>query len=601
MALSLVFRGEMALQVLKERINAAVLKHVNGYPQRIEAARKGEKVFRDPIFGFQRFYFHETLIIDSPLFQRLRGIFQTALAYLTYPSSIHTRFEHSLNCVHLATRILEALESRKHTVDESRRLEVRLAALLHDIGHCVFSHGSEFFYREFSELCQALKDPEVAAGRPSPGELVNYCIITSDAFRDHVWRPVVKKCGPDLEALFSVKLEHVAQMVIGSAPADDANSMFLTDIVNGPFDVDKLDYLTRDSYFTGIGLSVDIDRLLPSVCVAFIKNPNRDDRVERKLVVDHKGIAVVEQMLFARMLLYDTVYHHHKVRAATQDLLQLLHSNASRAVWPTSTGKLDSISDLLEIDEYDFFGHPYGDVDVRSSVSRLRHRDLMIRALVIAPRCIVDGESFERLTSNWELYGSKDQRSRQIGRQFFDKEVLTRIISYARKAGAIDLKEADIAIDIPDPPGLEKLGLETYILLANRNGEDQVVPLTELFPFNKVTSNYSKQYKYRTYVFARERHRKEVAYGAFRALADLGIRLNDLSLILAHQADRGHAYDLLLTNGVSIPDWRTSSYVPDRDALRREAAVSPCANCAHPMEADWKFCPQCATAASGQV
>ena len=106
-------------------------------------------------------------------------------------------------------------------------------------------------------------------------------------------------------------------------PEDNAHRRYETDIINGPLDVDKLDYLTRDSYFTGINLAVDIDRLLPSLRITKVRNDERA-RDESRLVVDYRGIAVVEQLLFARMVLYDTVYHHHKVRAATQDLLRTL-------------------------------------------------------------------------------------------------------------------------------------------------------------------------------------------------------------------------------------------------------------------------------------
>ncbi len=120
------------------------------------------------------------LIVDSPLFQRLRGLSQTSAAYLTYPSSLHTRFEHSINCLYLADRVLAELVSRGHIEeDHIASAEVRLAALLHDIGHCIFSHGSEFFYRELPELVSALGATELAKGDPSEGELINYCIVTA--------------------------------------------------------------------------------------------------------------------------------------------------------------------------------------------------------------------------------------------------------------------------------------------------------------------------------------------------------------------------------------------------------------------------------------
>src|SRR3989442_14825454 len=129
-----------ALQDFRARINSAVAPYFRDYQARIARARLDDKLIRDPIFGFQKLRAYETLIIDTPLFQRLRGVFQTSLTYLTYPSAIHTRFEHSLNCMNLASKVLRELQPA-NSISDAEHAEVRLAALLHDIGHCVFSHG----------------------------------------------------------------------------------------------------------------------------------------------------------------------------------------------------------------------------------------------------------------------------------------------------------------------------------------------------------------------------------------------------------------------------------------------------------------------------
>src|SRR5438552_11078485 len=158
-----------ALQDLRARISSAIEPYVQNYAPRIATARLDEKLIRDPIFGFQKLRAYETLIIDTPLFQRLRGIFQTSLTYLTYPSSIHTRFEHSLNCMNLASKVLWELQQSGNSISEPEHAEVRLAALLHDIGHCIFSHGSEFFYRSLAEFSQVMADDELKQGGPSEG------------------------------------------------------------------------------------------------------------------------------------------------------------------------------------------------------------------------------------------------------------------------------------------------------------------------------------------------------------------------------------------------------------------------------------------------
>ncbi len=560
------------LDDLRIRIGEVVGKHLDRYAERMDFARVDEKLLRDPIFGFQRLRPHEILIIDSPLFQRLRAIFQTSVAFLTYPSSIHTRFEHSINCLHLADKVLTAVHERGVEVSETSRAEVRLAALLHDIGHCIFSHGSEFLYREFPELEQALLDDEIATSSASPSEIVNYCIITSQEFERLLWKPIVRavqaasgeRASACKKYVQNIDLKRVAQRIIGMAPDDRPNFRFETDIVNGPLDVDKLDYLNRDSYFTGVSLAIDIDRLLPSLRVAEVRNQDRN-REEHRLVVDHRGIAVVEQLLFARMILYDTVYHHHKVRAATQNLLTMLRRHQKTTAWSTRSKTLASIVDFLEIDEYDFFGVRYPNADLQRQVDALRKRILFRRALVIAPRTVANEKSYAILAGiSVDAVNRKDPKAREKARQFLE-DLQARALKYARDAGATEISDDDIVLDIPDPPMFTRLGEETFVQFA----EGYVVQLKDLFPFQKVVNNYTRQYKYRSYVFGAERWTAEIAYGAFRAMLDLGIQLNDLAFLLAHQHD-GRARDLLNRYQLKPLKWREHSYVPDESADSEE-------------------------------
>ena len=546
----------MALDELRVRIGKSLSKYLTNYGELIGRARRDTKLFRDPIFGFQRLKPHEVLVVDSPFFQRLLGISQTGLAYLTYPASIHTRFEHSLNCLNLAERILNSLKSQDAEIEEYQRSEVRLAALLHDVGHSIFSHLSETFYREFSDLQEALQDEEVLHGNRSEGELVNYCILTSDEFRSMLWDPIVKTCKDDCKFLGDIGLKRVAQMIIGMPPDDDPNLRYLTEIINGPLDVDKLDYLSRDAYFTGISLNLDIDRLLPSLRIASVQNDERG-RIEKRLVVDHRGIAVVEQLLFARMLLYDTVYHHHKVRAANSFFQSLLKDYCDKEVWPTSTRKLNSISDFLELDESEFLGHGYSDSKVKGYINCLRHRILPERALVIAPRTLTNKNSHTIWGNRCsEFVSREDPVGRKHGLEFFD-DIKDRIHYYAKDAGANDIQKEDIMIDIPEPPKYGRLGNDTLIQIV----DDYVEPLRKLFPFQKVVGNYSTQYKYRSYVFSSQRFREFVAYAGFRAFKDQKINLNDLSLILAHQDKSG----LFAAKAIDVPDWRNNFYAPDMD------------------------------------
>jgi hypothetical protein len=104
------------------------------------------KILRDVKWGFNRYTTYELAILDSPPFQRLRNISQTSLAMFTYPSATHSRFEHSLGVSSIASRMLTAIENRGRNLDPVLRIETRLAALLHDLGHGPFSHSSEKFF-----------------------------------------------------------------------------------------------------------------------------------------------------------------------------------------------------------------------------------------------------------------------------------------------------------------------------------------------------------------------------------------------------------------------------------------------------------------------
>jgi HD superfamily phosphohydrolase len=456
--------------------------------------------------------------------------------------------------------VIRELDPDNKYISHAEHGEIRLAALLHDIGHCLFSHGSEFFYRSFAEFQNIKGDDELKFANPSEAECVNYCILTCEPFKD-MWKSIQQRCRETNQHPYidSIDLKHAAQMIVGMAPEDKPDRRFQGDIINGPMDVDKLDYLERDGYFTGVNFSVDTDRLLPSLRTGMFENKVRG-RKEKRLVVDHRGIAVVEQLLFARMLLYDTVYHHHKVRAANAALQSLLRQHHHRPVWPTKSGKLESITDFLDIDEYEFFGSRYEDQVVKKHVHNLRYRILPERALVLTPRALCDKESHTR----WSRYLSKftdreDPLALQQATAFFD-QIRQKIVEYATAVKNQELTLEDVVVDIPDPPRLGKLGLETLIQIV----PEYVVNLADLFPFHKVVSNYSIQYKYRAYVFAPEGWSNEVAYAAFRAFSECGIRVNDLALILAHK-DKGHTRDLLIKANAEIPDWRKDFYTPDAE------------------------------------
>jgi hypothetical protein len=212
------------------------------------------------------------------------------------------------------------------------------------------------------------------------------------------------------------------------------------------------------------------------------------------------------------------------------------------------------------MDENHFFGNAYEDASLKAQISNLRNRVLPERALVLTPRALCDKESHTAWFFNYsDFVDREDPVARRKASSFFNN-VKSRIHELATASGAKDLGVCEIAIDIPDPPRVGKLGQETMIQMV----PGCVVNLSDLFPFHKVVNNYSIQYKYRTYVFGPERWGSEVAYAAFRAFTEAGIKPNDLALILAHK-DEGPTRDLLNYNRCTIPDWRKAFFTPDKE------------------------------------
>jgi len=280
----------------------------------------GDKVINDPIWGCVNYYSWEIKIIDTPLFQRLRDIYQVGLGVFTYPSARHSRFEHSLGVVAIASRMIGSLKGQTSVnIEEIDVHEVRLAALLHDIGHCFYSHLSESFYGDLPEFI-ALKRYFNSKYKvmPKPHEIFSYIIINTPSFisfldsNNVIPQKLVENCN-GLETL----MKRIGKMIIGVSnkgrhTGQDKNKYysFLTQIINGDIDADKLDYIKRDSYTSGLPLTFDTERLLYKISVR-----ENEDHSDYQMVIDMAGITAVEEITFSKLMLNNYIYHHQKVLA----------------------------------------------------------------------------------------------------------------------------------------------------------------------------------------------------------------------------------------------------------------------------------------------
>jgi uncharacterized protein len=235
-------------------------------------------VIRDPLWDNIRLDRPAQLVLDTPAVQRLRYIRQLGHAFLVYPGATHTRFEHALGAYHLTRRALAALDERGALagVTERECLGLRLAALLHDIGHYPFSHALE-------EAGFPSHEAQGAA-RLAEGEL---------------GRRLAEIGGGELAA-------EVGRLIQGRSVSP------LQGLISGSLDLDKIDYLSRDAHMCGVPYgTVDVDRLLSTLTIV------EADGGGRELGVHEKGVSALESLLFAKYQMYRNVYWHHAVRSAT--------------------------------------------------------------------------------------------------------------------------------------------------------------------------------------------------------------------------------------------------------------------------------------------
>ena len=270
------------------------------------------KIINDPVYGF--ITIDDELIyqiIAHPYYQRLRRINQMAMAYLVYPGAVHTRLHHSLGAYHLMSNALSELKSKGTPITTAEEQAAKIAILLHDVGHGPFSHALEHV------LIEGMHHEEISL--------------------------LIMK---ELNQQFDGKLQMAIDIFTGKHP-----KKFLHQLISGQLDVDRMDYLTRDSFFSGVNEGViAYDRILKMLIVH-----------NGELMVEEKGIYSIEKFLVARRLMYWQVYLHKTVNCAEQMLQRIVRrARQIKAIVPGPVNKLInesevrvSIEEFCGIDDYD--------------------------------------------------------------------------------------------------------------------------------------------------------------------------------------------------------------------------------------------------------
>ena len=274
---------------------------------------KSKKFIRDSVHGNLSLNDFEMKVLDSPEVQRLRRVKQLGFTSLIYPGANHTRFEHSIGAMFLGSKLANHLELS----DYNKKL-VRISALLHDIGHGPLSHVSE------------------------PVLTVNHEELTSKVIKDSNLNELISE---------EFDIKEIINIIKGRGT--------LAPIVSGDLDVDRMDYLIRDSHYTGVAYGIiDVERIIANM------------KLEKYLFLDIKGVQAAESALVARYQMYPSVYQHHTTR--------IINSMFRRCLNRMKDENIIDFSKIYEYDDSDIINICRNQEGfVKDIISRLDNRNLL--------------------------------------------------------------------------------------------------------------------------------------------------------------------------------------------------------------------------------
>ncbi len=386
------------------------------------------KIIKDPVHGYIEVEDFALALLDSPILQRLRYIKQLGFSYLVYPGANHTRFEHSLGTMYLAD-----VASRRFGLTDTEHTLIVAAALLHDIGHGPFSHASEPLMQKF--LGRSHDDIEMFVDEMAGGALLSWGI------------------DPD-ELCAVVKGKHS-----------------LSGIIHGDLDVDRMDYLLRDAYYTGAPYgSVDAQRLIRHLI-----------RTSEGTVLDENGVNAAESLLIARTLMGPTVYFHHvsRIGESMYQLSVLEHLDGTKKEVARALFRMDDASCLHALQTSE---NPVA-------------RDLALRL-------------YERRLYKRAVFAGSDQVSTTLFEQGVPIEKCREFAgNIASDAG---LLPHQVLVDIPPVPSEMSLGVRV-------NNRYTIVGFKEISPRIR-TLNATRREQWRLGVYTLPEYRDQVAEASCEVL-----------------------------------------------------------------------------------
>ena len=384
--------------------------------------RDGITQIRDPVHGYIYVNELECKIIDSPVFQRLRKIRQLASAHLTYPGALHTRFEHCIGSMHLAKRAANHLKSQE-IINKDLSNELSIAALLHDIGHGPFSHLFE--------------------------EVLHEKGITHENITDRIIRETEIA---DILSKFGVNVKKFSNLCVGTSKN---HPRFMNDIIAGFLSVDSMDYLLRDSYFSGVEYGkVDVHRIIDAYEIA-----------GKKLAINKDSVYALESLMLARYEMFRAVYFHKSVRASAVMIIRAMNLSDEELHFTN----LDNLDGFLQLTDERVL---YDISNINSNSENLK----------LAKKLAIDYTNRKMLKLVFEkIVLGKDEFSTKIFAQRKFRENLTEEIAEKSKIPKSHIFiDVSTATSVPTTSTKESFKEITVLLNNTRKKEFEITKATEL-------------------------------------------------------------------------------------------------------------------------
>ncbi len=310
---------------------------------------KDYKIIHDAVHGSIKVEEPLLSILETPEVQRMSNIRQLGMNYLVFPGANHTRLEHSLGVSYLAGIIGKNLN-----LPEDEILLLRIAGLLHDIGHAPYSHTLEMYILEKNGNNHMEIGNEIIRG--------NLDIVAPDFKQRKKINDILEEYGIDVSTITNMiyPADNYPQTKLFNEGKEE--KIYLKRIINGDLDADQMDYLIRDSHYTGVGYGViDLPRILNTMML-------RKDMI----VYDKKGLEALESVMVARALMYSSVYFHKTARIAELMLLRAVENASIEPIELIKMNDSELISALMEEKDYP-----------REIALRIKYRKLFKKVLVL--------------------------------------------------------------------------------------------------------------------------------------------------------------------------------------------------------------------------